>query len=57
MNKLMLLIIAIFCTIAVQAQVITDSLSIEGHYRSFHFTDPGDTKRENLVVLAAMACI
>ncbi|QHT66099.1 poly(3-hydroxybutyrate) depolymerase [Rhodocytophaga rosea] len=49
MSKLTLLIITIFYASQVQAQVITDSLLIEGNYRSFHFTDPGDSKRENLV--------
>src|SRR5687768_15215936 len=49
MKKISLLVIIICSLSSVHAQVITDSLLIEGHYRSFHFTDPGESKRENLI--------
>lgn len=34
---------------SIKAQLITDSLLIEGHYRTFHFNNPGNDKRSNLV--------
>lgn len=48
MSKL-LLIIPIFCMASAKAQVITDSLLIEGHYRTFHYHNPGNDKKANLV--------
>lgn len=48
MFKLSLLISA-FGISTVQAQIISDSLLIEGHYRKFHFNNPGVDKRPNLM--------
>ena len=48
MFKLVLLISA-FCFAQVKAQVITDSILIEGHYRTFLFKNPGDDKKSSLM--------
>src|SRR4051794_37767886 len=48
MFKLSLLIFILF-HISLKAQVITDSLLIEGHYRTFNFSDPGNSKRSSLM--------
>jgi len=37
------------CSITAHSQVITDSILIEGHYRTFHYTDPANNKRSNLM--------
>jgi polyhydroxybutyrate depolymerase len=33
----------------VKAQVITDSILVEGHYRTFNYNEPGGDKRSNLM--------
>jgi polyhydroxybutyrate depolymerase len=43
------LVISVFSFSTVEAQVITDSLLIEGHYRTFNYKDPGNDKRSNLM--------
>lgn len=48
MFKLVLLISA-FCFAQARAQVITDSILIEGHYRTFLFQNPGDNKKSSLM--------
>lgn len=48
MFKLAALLIFFGVTL-VQAQTITDSILVEGHYRSFHYVDPGAGKRTNLM--------
>ncbi len=50
MFKLVLLI-SVFYITAVKAQVITDSLLIEKHYRTFHYKNPGDNKTSLMFVL------
>lgn len=45
----LIFLFAVCCTATVKAQVISDSLLIEGHYRTFHFNNPGDDTRSNLV--------
>ncbi len=47
----LLLLIAAFGMSTVRAQVISDSLLIEGHYRKFHFNNPGVDKRPNLMLV------
>lgn len=44
-----LLLLSAFSISAVRAQVISDSLLIEGHYRKFHFNHPGKDKKPNLM--------
>ena len=48
MFKLVLLI-SVFCFAEVKAQVITDSILIEGHYRTFLFKNPGNDKKSSLM--------
>ena len=48
MFKLVLLI-SVFCFAQAKAQVITDSILIEGHYRTFLFKNPGDDKKSSLM--------
>ncbi|MGI8635757.1 MAG: alpha/beta hydrolase family esterase [Segetibacter sp.] len=48
MRKLALLIL-VFSQISLRAQVITDSILIEGHFRTFNYNNPGNSKRENLM--------
>ena len=48
MLKLLTVVFILFNT-ALQAQLITDSLLVEGHYRTFHYNNPGKDKRSNLV--------
>src|SRR3954470_3363426 len=48
MIKLVILISA-FSITAAKAQIITDSILVEGHYRSFHYKNPGDNKKSNLM--------
>ncbi|MGZ5134307.1 MAG: alpha/beta hydrolase family esterase [Flavitalea sp.] len=43
------LLVSIFFNTALRAQVVTDSLLIDGHFRSFHYNNPGNGKRSNLV--------
>lgn len=45
----LLLLLAIFVPTMATAQLISDSVLIEGHYRTFHFNNPGEDKRSNLV--------
>ncbi|MGI8634759.1 MAG: hypothetical protein ACR2KZ_05085, partial [Segetibacter sp.] len=48
MRKLALLIL-VLSQISLRAQVITDSILIEGHFRTFNYNNPGNSKRENLM--------
>src|SRR5215210_4544663 len=48
MFKLVLLI-SVFCFSKVEPQVITDSILIEGRYRTFLFKNPGDNKKSSLM--------
>lgn len=48
MIKLVILLSAFSVTIA-KAQIITDSILVEGHYRSFHYKNLGDNKKSNLM--------
>lgn len=48
MFKLIVLISALSFS-SVNAQLITDSLLIEGHYRTFNYKNPGHDKRSNLM--------
>lgn len=50
MFRLALLLFA-FSTATVKAQLTSDSILIEGHYRTFHFNDPGNDERSNLVFI------
>ncbi len=43
------LLISVFCITAVKAQVMSDSILIEGHSRSFHYNNPGNSKRSSLM--------
>lgn len=43
------LLISLLCFSAVKAQVITDSILIEGHYRAFYYNNLGDSKRSSLM--------
>ena len=45
----LVLLIPVFIISKLNAQVITDSILIEGHYRTFHYNDPGSSKRESLM--------
>lgn len=40
---------SVFTITAVEAQLITDSLLIDGHYRSFHYNNPGEGRRSSLL--------
>ena len=42
------LLLSVF-TLTAKAQLVTDSILIEGHYRVFHFNNPGNDKRPNLI--------
>src|SRR4051812_27636005 len=42
-------ILLVFFSSLAQAQVVTDSLLIEGHYRTFHYKNPGNEGRTNLM--------
>jgi polyhydroxybutyrate depolymerase len=42
-------ILLLFSFVTAKAQLITDSLQIEGHYRTFHFNNPGNLGRSNLM--------
>jgi polyhydroxybutyrate depolymerase len=44
-----MIILWLFSFTSAKAEVITDSLLIEGHYRTFHFNHPGDQGRSNLM--------
>jgi polyhydroxybutyrate depolymerase len=48
MYRLVLLLPLLIATVA-KSQVLTDSILIEGHYRTFNFNNPGSEKRPNLV--------
>ena len=48
MFKLALLLVVCSIT-SVKAQVITDSILIEGHFRTFNYKDPGSNKRSSLM--------
>ena len=48
MHKLLIVILVFFVSRG-HTQVITDSLLIEGHYRTFNFVDPGNHAKENLM--------
>jgi polyhydroxybutyrate depolymerase len=48
MYRLALLLPLFIATVA-KSQVLTDSILIEGHYRTFNFNNPGSGKRSNLV--------
>ena len=41
--------VIVFFNTPVKAQVVSDSLLIEGHYRTFHYNKPANDKRSNLV--------
>lgn len=43
------LLISVLATTAIEAQVITDSILIEGHFRNFNFNDPAGSKRTSLM--------
>lgn len=43
------LIIPVFCINIVKAQVLTDSLLVDGHYRTFHYNNPGGNKKSSLM--------
>ena len=43
------LLISVFYVTAAKTQVITDSLLIEGHYRTFNYNNPGNDERSNLM--------
>ncbi len=42
--------LAVFASLSSQAQLINDSLLIDGHYRSFHFTKPQNSKVDGSLV-------
>lgn len=44
-----ILLVLNFAITAANAQLITDSLLIDGHYRSFHFSDPGKARKPSLM--------
>src|SRR5688572_15904263 len=48
MFRLALLVSLFSCTVA-RAQLITDSILVDGHYRSFYYNNPGDSKRSSLM--------
>ena len=43
------LVIPFFLVTVVEAQVVTDSILIEGHYRTFRFNNPGEDKKSSLM--------
>lgn len=43
------LILSVLALTEANAQVVTDSLLIDGHYRTFNYNNPGDQKRSSLV--------
>jgi len=45
------LLIPVFLFTAARSQVVTDSLLVEGHYRTFNYRDPGTDRRSSLVFL------
>ncbi len=50
MKLLLLVCFTILASYSTQAQLVTDSLLIEGHYRLFHFTKPQSSKANGSLV-------
>lgn len=48
MIRLAILVLC-FGVTASQAQLVTDSVLIEGHYRTFNYNNPGGSRKENLM--------
>ncbi len=46
----LLLISCLFCSVSLHAQVTSDSVLIDGHYRTFHFAKPSANKAEGSLV-------
>jgi polyhydroxybutyrate depolymerase len=46
-----IILFAIFLGYTASAQVITDSILVDGHYRTFNFRDPGETTRTSLIFI------
>jgi len=49
MNKILIIISLTFFSLSASAQVISDSLLIDGHYRTFYFNKPKTTKNASLI--------
>ncbi|HEX8356257.1 MAG TPA: PHB depolymerase family esterase [Segetibacter sp.] len=43
------LLLSVFQVAVANAQLISDSILVEGHYRTFHFNNPGSNKRSTLM--------
>ncbi|MBC7923636.1 MAG: poly(3-hydroxybutyrate) depolymerase [Ferruginibacter sp.] len=51
MSKYALFLLLFSATFSAKSQLVTDSLLIEGHYRTFHFRKPAQTKATLIFVL------
>ncbi len=51
MRNIFPFLLAVFTAFAAQSQLLTDSVLIEGHYRTFHFLKPAQTRASLLFVL------
>jgi polyhydroxybutyrate depolymerase len=51
MRNILLVLIAVFTAFAAQSQLVSDSILIEGHYRTFHFLKPNKAQASLLFVL------
>ncbi|MEO5977896.1 MAG: poly(3-hydroxybutyrate) depolymerase [Chryseolinea sp.] len=49
MNSLLTTIICIFCSLGCAAEIVRDSINVEGNYRTFQFVKPVNTKNPGLV--------